>query len=83
MSRIELTTDELFEDPNNLALLLLSLTCSQVEQLIGCSMIYLLHKECNGKDIDLSKPKEFTDVINRLWKNIEKDLLLSYNNARK
>ena len=83
MSRIKLTTDELFEDPNNLALLLSSLTCNQVKQLIGCSMIYLLHKECNGKDIEFGKPDEIKQTLNRIWKRIEKDLLLSYNDCRK
>ena len=82
MSRIELTPDELFEDPNNLALLS-SLTCSQVEQLIGCSMIYLLHKECNGKDIEFNKPDEIKQTLNRIWKSIEKDILLSYNDCGK
>ena len=79
MKKIEVTTDELFENPTILALLLSSLTSGQVTQLVGCSMIYLLRKERNGEDIELGKPDEIKQALNRIWKRIEKDLLLSYN----
>ena len=83
MERIEIELKDLFRNRKYLDMLLSNLNSTELYQLIGYSVIELIRYYCKGNDIDLSKPKEFKDVINRIWKNVEKELLLSYNNARK
>lgn len=83
MEHIEIELKDLFRNPTYLALILNKLNKEKLYALIECSFITLLRLYLNGKDIDFSKPKEFTDVINRIWKNVEKELLLSYNRCGK
>ena len=83
MKKIEIGLKDIFREPNYLAIILSNLNKEELYTLIGCSFIHLLKHYLNGEDIELNSPKEFKDVINRIWKNVEKDLLLGYNNSRK
>ena len=83
MKKIEVELQELFRNPLMLDLVLNELNSEQLYQLIECSFIYIIRKNLNGKDIEFNKPDEIKQALNKIWKNVEKDLLLSYNNARK
>ena len=79
----ELTIDELFENSDNVVLLLRSLTDSQLKYLIGCAVITLIRNENQGRVIEYGKAEEITRRIENIWKSIEKDLLFSYNKCGK
>lgn len=79
----ELTIDELFENSDNVVLLLRSLTDSQLKYLIGCAVITLIRNENQGRVIEYGKAEEITRRIRNIWKSIEKDLLFSYNKCGK
>ena len=79
MKKIEVELQELFRNPLMLSLVLNELNNEQLHILIGCSFIRIIRNNLNGKDIELNKPDEIKQALNRIWKRIEKDLLLSYN----
>lgn len=79
MKKIEIELQELFRDPLMLSLVLNELNSEQLYQLIGCSFIYIIRKNLNGKDIEFNKPDEIKQALNKIWKKVEKDLLSSYN----
>lgn len=79
MKKIEVELQELFRDPLMLTLVLNELNREQLYALIGGSFIMLLKHSTNGKDIEFNKPDEIKQALNKIWKNIEKDLLSSYN----
>lgn len=83
MERIEIGLNDIFREPEYLALILNKLNKGQLYALIGCSFIIFLRKYPNGKDIDFNKPDEIKQALYKIWKNVEKDLLLSYNTVRK
>ena len=79
MKKIEVELQELFRNPLMLDLVLNGLNSEQLYQLIGCSFIYIIGKNLNGKDIEFNKPDEIRQALNKIWKKVEKDLLSSYN----
>lgn len=79
MKKIEIELQELFRDPLMLSLVLNELNSEQLYQLIGCSFIYIIRKNLNGKDIEFNKPDEIKQALNKIWKKVEKDLISSYN----
>ena len=81
--RIEIDLKDLFKNPMNLDLLLSQLESDELYQLIGASFIHLLRHYLNGADIEFNKTKEMKDVLTRIWKKVEKDLISSYNICRK
>lgn len=83
MKKIEIELQELFRDPLMLTLVLNQLNNEQLYQLIGASFIMTFKHSTKGKDIEFNKPDEIKQALNKIWKRIEKDLLLSYNNCGK
>lgn len=79
MKKIEIELKDLFNNPIHLSLVISQLNTNELYKLIGCSFIGIIRQELNGKDIELGKPDEIKQSLNRIWKRIEKDLLLSYN----
>ena len=79
MKKIEIELQELFRDPLMLTVFLNELNSEQLHILIGCSFIRIIRNNLNGKDIELNKPDEIKQALNKIWKKVEKDLLSSYN----
>lgn len=79
MKKIEVELKDLFKNPMYLSLVLSQLNDKELYHLIGASFIFIMRQELNGEDIEFGKPDEIKRALNKIWKRIEKDLLLSYN----
>ena len=83
MGKIEIELEELFRKPMYLDMLMNQLNNGELYQLIGVSFIHILRNNLHGKDIEFNKPEKIRQALHGIWKKVEKDLLMSYNECGK